>query len=216
MKTRHNFIPKMDPKRLKLCTSHRLSKILRHQAKELGIPISSNGYVKLSDILSLDYFTEHSVTEEMIKDIVYTCPKKRFSLLEKDSMKENVFIRANQGHTLDCIEEEELLEELTKEKVLMLTMETGFVYHGTKRCFLPAILKNGLSRMKRNHIHFSLFKQNVRKSTEIIISVDVLSAMDAGYRFFRSDNNVILCSGERGRDLFFSKEFFGDIFPVER
>lgn len=201
----------MDPKRLKFSASHRLSKILRHQAKDLGLHISSDGYVKLSDILSLEYFSKHSVTEEMIQEIAQSCPKQRFSWSRKDPNSEDVFIRANQGHTLSCVQDEELLEELTKEEITNLTMDSGIVYHGTKQCCLPEILRNGLSRMKRNHIHFSLTRQGVRISTEIIIPVDVLQAMDAGYRFFLSRNNVILCSGETEKSHFLPKEFFLEV-----
>ena len=61
-----------------------------------------------------------------------------------------LMIRAQQGHTLKKIEDEELLELITNP------FAYNEVVHGTYYEPLPLIMKGGLNRMKRNHIHFAL------------------------------------------------------------
>ena len=56
-------------------------------------------------------------------------------------------IRANQGHTIKDVE-----PELTK---LQEPFQIENVVHGTYEKNWDLIQKNGLSRMKRNHIHFA-------------------------------------------------------------
>ena len=57
-----------------------------------------------------------------------------------------LYIRAVQGHTIQIINEEELLEEIKEP----FTIEE--VVHGTYLNCIEAIMKTGLSRMARNHI----------------------------------------------------------------
>ena len=59
-------------------------------------------------------------------------------------------IRAQQGHTTEKVETAELLEKI----------ENPYVYdeivHGTYYEPMPLIMKGGLNKMKRNHMHFAL------------------------------------------------------------
>jgi len=63
--------------------------------------------------------------------------------------------------------------------------------------------KNGLSKMSRNHIHLaqgvpgSGVISGMRKSSQILIYIDVQKALDAGIEFFLSDNGVVLTPGNK-------------------
>jgi len=66
---------------------------------------------------------------------------------------------------------------------------------------LPAILKEGLNRMARNHVHLSMQTGKVglqRKSKPTkAIYVDVVRATEHGLVFQHCVNDVIMCSGDR-------------------
>ena len=69
--------------------------------------------------------------------------------------------------------------------------------------FAPA--KEGLSKMKRNHIHLAQGKggkdviSGMRRSSQVFIYIDVDRAIAAGIKFELSNNGVVLTEGdERG------------------
>lgn len=120
-------------------------------------------------------------------------------------------IRANQGHSLK-VEDEGLLKPITPEN----RPETAV--HGTTHAAWPLIAASGgLKRMKRNHIHFASglpagFESiadgatadntdaapvisGMRKSSTVLMYLDVQKAMEAGMKFWLSDNGVILSEG---------------------
>ncbi|KAI7087555.1 phosphotransferase KptA/Tpt1 [Hortaea werneckii] len=126
-------------------------------------------------------------------------------------------IRANQGHSLK-VDEEGLLKPITKD-----TMPQTAV-HGSTHAAWPLIVSSGgLKPMTRNHVHFasglpSGFKSVVdddnvngdgttqqqnaapvisgmRKSSTILMFLDLAKAIDAGMKFGISDNGVILSEG---------------------
>lgn len=59
-------------------------------------------------------------------------------------------MRAAQGHTIKAINDEELLTLIT-DPFKYLT-----VLHGTYKDPLPLIMKGGLSKMARNHVHMAI------------------------------------------------------------
>merc|ERR1719410_1894197 len=73
--------------------SKRLSFYLRHGAEKAGLKIRNDGYVKVTDILRLNEFKQKNANFEVIKNIVDTNDKKRFSMMEE---KNTWYIRANQ------------------------------------------------------------------------------------------------------------------------
>mmetsp|Transcript_5042 Transcript_5042/g.12200 ORF Transcript_5042/g.12200 Transcript_5042/m.12200 type:complete len:571 (+) Transcript_5042:280-1992(+) len=83
--------------------SRAMSKVLRHQAKALGLRIRPDGYVKLSEMLALKLFKNFSEEEksiESVQSLVSTCSKQRFSLT-----------KMNPGASLSGILEEAKLDE---------------------------------------------------------------------------------------------------------
>ena len=76
--------------------------------------------------------------------IVQNCSKQRFSIQTFDG---ETFIRANQDHTLKHVEIDMIeLDETVSIKQCL---------HGTYYKAWPSIKQQGLSRMNRQHIHFS-------------------------------------------------------------
>lgn len=118
-------------------------------------------------------------------------------------------IRANQGHSVK-VEDEGLLEPITADII------PESAVHGTTHAAWTMIVESGgLKRMNRNHIHFASglptgFKSVVelgtqeaqapvisgmRSNSSILVFVDVRKAMDAGIKFWKSDNGIILTEG---------------------
>lgn len=166
-----------------------LSYLLRHGAVKEGLLIDDNGNINVSDLLTHLKNKRFDIkTLEQLQDITKTDKKGRFTLTEKEG---KWFMRANQGHSITKVSEE-ILTPITDPD------QFGEVIHGTFRKKLPLILKNGLSKMSRNHIHFASndFREVlIRNNANVFIHVDMQKAINDGIKFFVSDNNVILTPG---------------------
>ncbi|KAF3985238.1 hypothetical protein FT663_03132 [Candidozyma haemuli var. vulneris] len=171
--------------------SKALSYLLRHGAVKEKLPIDSRGFIELKTILNHPRIKTHKATEEEIEQVVVNNDKKRFSIeTRKDGKK---YICANQGHSLNLVTEENLIqlawEEMPKK-----------VYHGTFTDKYEAIKSSGgLSKMSRNHIHFTSdaewSKSGIRKTCNVLIYLDLDKCKEQGLTFFRSANGVILTKG---------------------
>lgn len=168
-----------------------LSKILRHKAEEYRIPIRSDGYMKVADILRHQSMRHYTAAD--VRHVVENNDKKRFVLLTEGGEE---FIRAQQGHSMASVTAEELLEPVSPGDGLRLC------YHGTYEKCVDSIKASGLNRMSRNHVHLTpalpgdaSVISGMRRSADVIVAVDVEAAMRDGIAFYRSGNNVILSPG---------------------
>jgi len=192
--------------------SKALSWILRHKAVQMGLNIESDGYILLDDILALKEFKYY--TSDDVKYVVESNDKKRFSLKEESSTgdgKEQLYIRANQGHSNKVakhIDENELLTKLTKPLPVVI--------HGTTKEAYKKIKDVGLKKMTRSHIHFAITEDfiegnkqqsGIRSNCELLIYIDMEKAMNDGIEFFMSDNKVVLCGGVGTEGLLDAKYF---------
>ncbi|XP_030931403.1 tRNA 2'-phosphotransferase 1 [Quercus lobata] len=178
-----------------------LTRILRHMATELNLNMRSDGYVKVQDLLNLNMQTFANIplrshTIDDIKEAVRRDNKQRFSLLEENG---ELLIRANQGHTLTTVESESLL------KPILSPEEVPVCIHGTYSRNLESILKIGLKRMKRLHVHFSCglpadgeVISGMRRDVNTLIFLDVRKALEEGMKLYISENRVILTEGFDG------------------
>lgn len=234
---------KLDPDTI---LSKALTKVLRHDAVHLGIAISSDGFVAVQDLLSFERmgkikgkrkgnkggakFSGYKISD--IERVVANSDKQRFRLkmrVHPSTMKnmgpvcehEKVLcIRANQGHTMKCVNEEELLTPITNDE--LIKMKPTDIVHGTyRKKWDEYIRKEGLCRMERNHIHFApglpenfvigkdetISKEQtvkvisgMRSNCNIFIFINGQKCAEDNIQFFRSDNGVILTPGlgERG------------------
>ena len=148
-----------------------LSKILRHDPASAGIELDEKGWAqcnKIRDVLK--------VNSAELKEIVETNEKKRFEF-SGDNRK----IRARQGHSIDVDVD---LEDVTE------SMSGHVLYHGTKKTHLDSILKEGLKKMSRTHVHLTrdpeLAKRRAGKDGVI------LTIHPTGLRVWKSRNEVYL------------------------
>ena len=192
-----------DSKKL-IQTSKKLSWALRHGIKELGIAMNSAGYVKLNDLLLTAEF--RGATIELIENVVSSDNKSRYSLLKENG---EIYIRANQGHSIKEVKDEELLTLINNPD------QHPIVIHGTNKASWKIIKSLGLYRMERNHIHFAKglpganqVISGARVNCEVFIFIDIRKAMNDGIQFFISQNNVILSSGING---FLSPKYFDKV-----
>ncbi|GMG13311.1 hypothetical protein B5S30_g5202 [[Candida] boidinii] len=144
-----------------------LSKLLRHQAESEGLSIDSEGFIKLSDVMKHKYLKSVKATYDEVFEIVNNNDKKRFKIINKSGdndddddectqfspqFSEYYYISALQGHSINKIEKTFNMVEFTADDVDF----PKEIIHGTFKKNLELILKSGgLSKMKRNHIHFT-------------------------------------------------------------
>ncbi len=188
--------------------SKALSYLLRHGAAKEKLPIDEQGYVKLSTILSNNRIKTHRATKQDIERIVETNNKKRFTLISRD---DGTYICANQGHSLKTINNDNL-QKLEEPKDF-----PSQLIHGTTLPKLKLILESGgLSKMNRNHIHFTSNLTNddangvvtgIRYNSNILIYLDITKLQNQDeIQFYKSLNDVYLTPGDSNGVL--SKEFF--------
>jgi len=141
-----------------------------------------------------------------LNDIVSGNDKKRFELVDRNGIW---YIRAVQRHSISGIFPDLIL--ITKPDQLPI------VVHGTNPEAYEKIKETGLNKMGRNHIHFAhrtpkdeTVISGMRKTSKVMIFIDVPKAMSAGINFYKSSNGVILSEGiDRVIDpiYFFKVEF---------
>mmetsp|Transcript_20806 Transcript_20806/g.38883 ORF Transcript_20806/g.38883 Transcript_20806/m.38883 type:complete len:193 (+) Transcript_20806:631-1209(+) len=170
--------------------SRKLSYLLRHGAVKEGIQIDSAGFVAVPDLLQ--HFSG-AYTETDIRAVVQNNDKQRFLLQESNGI---VRIRANQGHSIRDIDADQLLERIEDPN------QAKVCIHGTYLCHLDSIMKSGLQRMKRNHIHFAAGEvddnqviSGMRTRCEVKIYINVEAMLRDGIPLYRSSNNVLLSPG---------------------
>ncbi|KAH7135638.1 KptA family-domain-containing protein [Dendryphion nanum] len=184
---------------------------------ELKNLIASNDKQRFSLILA-------SSLQEGSEKIESEIPTSITEQLDSDDPADYL-IRANQGHSIQ-VDNEGLLTAITEEAGNVPEV----CVHGTDEAAWEWILKGGgLRKFSRNHIHFAAglpagFKSVVqdggdigekeaapvisgmRKSSTVLIYVDLKKALGKGVKFFKSENGVILTEGD-GKGLL-SYEFF--------
>lgn len=178
-----------------------MTKILRH---ELDNYIhDEKGFVDLDLVLKSNRIFDE-VNIEDIKKIAINDNKSRFSLNFKGN---KIFIRANQGHSSGNLNDNNMLK-LLKEQI-------PGCYHATYSIYLNSIKKNGISRMKRKHIHIAESdeaKSGKRSSCNVKILINMELAMNDGIKFYRSENGVILTEGDENGLLL--PKYFLDIINI--
>lgn len=180
-------------KKEEVVLSKRLSSILRHEAVRLKLPMSSDGYVDVEIILALPFLRSKGYKLHHIESVVRSNEKQRFQLdyhNDDDGMtassgstvintsvvssrKSLIRIRAVQGHTIKgVINDSELLKEICLDDVEL----PRYVFHGTYMEALTSICGQGLSRMRRNHIHLAV---GLPAHLQHLFAVDCVSRNDA-------------------------------------
>jgi len=157
-----------------------MSMLLRHAPEKGNITIDTQGYTDVNSLLKT-----LNINKATLDKIVAEDNKQRYSYNEDETK-----IRANQGHSLPYVKID--FKEYTP---------TGPIYHGTAKKYLDSILKNGLIPQTRNYVHLSKdietatnvgMRHAKSKINLVIFEIDYQKMIKDGYKFYISDNGVIL------------------------
>ncbi|KAL4257851.1 KptA/TPT1 family protein [Pleurotus pulmonarius] len=182
-----------------LSISRTVSWLLRHSAKAEGLNIRPDGFVPVQELLRHPRLGE--IDFNQLQALVENDKKGRFKLIqtsERDATG-TWWIRANQGHTftVDSLD----LQPITSADQVEMAV------HGTSLEAWNLIALQGLSRMRRNHIHLASHLpqadshpvtaiSGLRPCSDILIYINLHLALSSGIRFFLSANGVVLTPGD--------------------
>ena len=153
-----------------------ISYLLRHNPE--GLIMDSDGYVNVTDLLK-----KTQLTKDELDWIVENNDKKRFSYSSDDQK-----IRASQGHSID-------IDIKFKE-----TVPPVVLFHGTTPQVIGVIMKFGLQKMQRHHVHMTdniktaeaVGKRYSKKLKPIVLEINCKAMYADGFKFYLSDNGVWL------------------------
>jgi putative RNA 2'-phosphotransferase len=159
--------------------SKAMSYWLRHKPEDIGLNLSKDGWVDTQELIDKGQ-KKMMFDFNDVKQVVQQNDKQRFAM-SGDFLK----IRANQGHSIEVkIEFQEILPPV-------------FLYHGTPNKSVDQILKEGLKKMKRTHVHLSVDKETAakvgsRRGDFTILKVEAMKMRAEGYKIYISENGVYL------------------------
>ena len=172
-----------------LSLSKYLSKYLRHRPEDLGLTLMPGGWVEVDALLAASARKGFPVSRDEIEEVVARNDKKRFAFDESGTL-----IRAQQGHSAPVDLE---LEPVAPPETL---------YHGTSERNLTELLRSGLLKMRRHHVHLSPDEATARvvgarRGRPIVLAVEAGEMYRDGYTFYRSGNGVWLVEYVSPRSL---------------
>lgn len=153
---------------------------LRHAPDKGGVALDPGGWAETEAVLRALQREGMETSFDLLRAVVEENDKRRFEL-SSDGQR----IRARQGHSIAV---EGSWETATPPPVL---------YHGTVEKFLPAIMREGLTKQNRHHVHLSAdtdtaTKVGQRRGNAVILVVDAGAMAAAGFAFALSSNGVWL------------------------
>jgi len=159
--------------------SKSLSYWLRHNPDDIGIELEKNGWTDV-DVLMEKAQDKVEFDIDELKYVVENNNKQRFSFND-DFTK----IRANQGHSVKI---ELDFPEVKPPQIL---------YHGAPKQVVNTIIKEGLKRMNRHHVHLSPDEETAamvgsRRGDYVIFEVEAMRLRADGHKIYLSDNRVYL------------------------
>ena len=157
-----------------------LSMVLRHKPQTVGITLDEQGWTDVRTLIIRMNTKGISIDIALLRHIVATNNKKRFAFNE-----DNTKIRANQGHSIDV--------DLAYEE----KEPPAILYHGTSEDAVAAILKSGLEKRSRHHVHLSADTTTAktvgsRHGKPMVLTVAAQQMFADGYVFYQSENGVWL------------------------
>ena len=157
-----------------------LSYILRHHPELIDLNLDEKGWANVNEIIAKSANDNQGFTFEELNEIVETNDKKRF-VFNEDKTR----IRANQGHSIGI------------DLNLKPQQPPELLYHGTAQANVDSILKNGIEKRSRQHVHLSLdietaTKVGMRHGKPIILTISTGKMFKDGILFYLSENNVWL------------------------
>ncbi|HZH95740.1 MAG TPA: RNA 2'-phosphotransferase [Flavisolibacter sp.] len=157
-----------------------MSLVLRHKPQTIGLTVDENGWAATNDLIEKMNANGHYITPDILNYVVATNDKKRFSFNEDKSK-----IRASQGHSINV------------DLALKETDPPACLYHGTGEKYVESILKTGLQKKTRQHVHLSQDTGTARTVGQrhgrpVIFTVAAEQMKGDGFTFYLSENHVWL------------------------
>jgi len=157
-----------------------LSLVLRHRPGDIALTLDASGWVSVDQLLQALGDHGRQLTRAELESIVVTSDKRRFALSADRSM-----VRANQGHSVPV------------DLALPPILPPDVLFHGTARCYLPAIRAEGLAKGQRHHVHLSASRElaaivGKRRGEYQVLEIDARGMVASGFVFYRSENGVWL------------------------
>jgi putative RNA 2'-phosphotransferase len=157
-----------------------MSLVLRHEPEKANLTLEPGGWVLIDDLLAGAAGAGFRFTREELEMVVERCDKQRFALDETGTK-----VRANQGHSTEVDLQFEPAEPPAE------------LFHGTPERNVEAVLRDGLKKMARHHVHLSPDTQTATKVGErrgkpVILVIDAAKMRADGHLFYRSANGVWL------------------------
>lgn len=154
-----------------------LSYVLRHAPESIGVAMDAQGWVSIDELLEKN---GKGLTRDMLDQIVREDAKTRYAISD-DGLR----IRANQGHSVEV------------DLKLKSAVPPPTLYHGTNEGVIKTVLKEGLKKMNRHHVHLSADAETAktvgaRRGKPVVLTVDTRNMVKEGVKFFLSENGVWL------------------------
>lgn len=169
---------------MKQTNNRRLSKflslILRHRPEKIGLTLDAQGWAAVDELVEKMNQSGNTITKSLLFSIVENNDKQRYALNESKDK-----IRANQGHSIEI------------DLGYSPAIPPPVLYHGTSERYIDSILKTGLTKQSRHHVHLSTNTKTasqvgLRHGKLVLLAVDAQKMQEAGFTFFVSDNQVWL------------------------
>ncbi|MGH3239248.1 MAG: RNA 2'-phosphotransferase [Spirillospora sp.] len=151
---------------------------LRHRPERIGLTLDAEGWADVDELLAAAARHSFPLTRAELEHVVAANDKKRYEL---DGNR----IRAAQGHSIPV------------ELNLPPTPPPEFLYHGTVRRSIAAILRDGLRPMRRHAVHLSPDRETARRvgarrGVPVVLTVHAGRMAADGHEFRVSANGVWL------------------------
>ncbi len=160
--------------------SKRLSYVLRHRPDSIGLRLDQAGWADIEDLLDGLALRGKAVSRDELDEVVKTNPKQRFEIDESGTQ-----IRARQGHSVRV--------QLGYEP----EQPPDLLFHGTPEANLDSILRVGLDKRRRHHVHMStdralMLEVARRRGEPVLLRIDARAMHVAGHVFYVTANDVWL------------------------
>lgn len=157
-----------------------LSLVLRHKPETISIKLDENGWADVAELLEKLNAYGITIDSATLTTVVTTNNKQRFSFNETLDK-----IRANQGHSI----------EVQLDYILQQPPE--ILFHGTGEKFVGSIMKSGIDKRNRHHVHLSKDFETAhavgqRHGKPIVLEIIAAQMYADSYKFYLSENGVWL------------------------
>ncbi len=160
--------------------SKKLSWLLRHGAREMGLAMDSAGFALIGEVLRMT-----GLSREELDEVVAENNKSRYEVRGKQ-------VRAVQGHSLEGTPV--TLDGLERSWDEVLT--DAPLYHGTSVVAARDILSGeGIHSAARTHVHLAAAVDSTvgkRAGVDVLLVISPARLRTSGLRIFRAPNGVLL------------------------